>query len=66
MLRDMSNQKYSNTNPFAHERNTNVNFNYVWDENDSNWIPMQYPLEIKVLIHQQQVMEQYRLLFIEH
>ena len=46
MLRDMSNQKYSNTNPFAHERNTNVNFNYVWDENDSNWIPMQYPLEI--------------------
>ena len=35
----MSNQKYPNTNPFAHERNTNVNFNYVWDENDSNWIP---------------------------
>lgn len=35
----MSNKKYPNTRPFAHERNTNVNFNYVWDESDSNWIP---------------------------
>lgn len=35
----MSNKKYPNTKPFAHERNTNVNFNYVWDQNDSNWIP---------------------------
>jgi len=35
----MSNKIYPNTKPFAHERNTNVNFNYVWDKNDSNWIP---------------------------
>ena len=35
----MSNKKYPNTAPFAHERNTNVNFNYVWDESQSNWIP---------------------------
>ena len=35
----MSNKIYPNTAPFAHERNTNVNFNYVWDETTSHWIP---------------------------
>lgn len=35
----MANQIYSDTHPFAHERNTNVNFNYVWDESGSSWIP---------------------------
>lgn len=33
----MSNNIYPNTEPFAHERNTNVNFNYIWD--GSNWVP---------------------------
>lgn len=37
----MTNQIYPNTSPFAHERNTNVNFNYVWDSQASNWIPQQ-------------------------
>jgi hypothetical protein len=36
----MSNKIYPNTKPFAHERNTNVNFNYIWDASDENWIPM--------------------------
>jgi len=36
----MSNKIYPNTKPFAHERNTNVNFNYVWDQQTENWIPM--------------------------
>ena len=35
----MSNKLYPNTAPFAHERNTNVNFNYVWDKTTSHWIP---------------------------
>jgi hypothetical protein len=35
----MSNKIYPNTEPFSQERNTNVNFNYVWDENSGNWIP---------------------------
>lgn len=35
----MSNKIYPNTAPFAHERNTNVNFNYVWDNETSNWVP---------------------------
>ncbi len=35
----MSNKIYPNTAPFAHERNTNVNFNYIWDEATSHWIP---------------------------
>ena len=35
----MSNKIYPNTAPFAHERNTNVNFNYVWDGATSHWIP---------------------------
>lgn len=35
----MSNKIYPNTTPFAHERNTNVNFNYVWDNETSNWVP---------------------------
>jgi len=33
----MSNNVYPNTQPFAHERNVNVNFNYIWDGN--NWVP---------------------------
>lgn len=37
----MSNKKYPNTKPFAHERNTNVNFNYVWDANNQEWLPME-------------------------
>ena len=37
----MANQVYNNTHPFAHERNTNVNFNYVWDEPNAQWIPQQ-------------------------
>lgn len=35
----MSNKIYPNTAPFAHERNTNVNFNYVWDSANANWVP---------------------------
>lgn len=35
----MSNKHYPNTAPFAHERNTNVNFNYVWDQSTEHWIP---------------------------
>lgn len=35
----MSNKHYPNTAPFAHERNTNVNFNYVWDQPTEHWIP---------------------------
>lgn len=35
----MSNKIYPNTAPFAHERNTNVNFNYVWDSDVQNWTP---------------------------
>lgn len=37
----MSNPKYNNTQPFAQERNNNVNFNYVWDQPTLNWIPEQ-------------------------
>ena len=37
----MPNQIYPNTSPFALSRNTNVNFNYVWDSQASNWIPQQ-------------------------
>lgn len=37
----MANQVYSDTHPFAHERNTNVNFNYVWDAPNNQWIPQQ-------------------------
>lgn len=37
----MENPKYNNTEPFAHSRNTNVNFNYVWDQPTQHWIPEQ-------------------------
>lgn len=37
----MENPKYNNTEPFAHSRNTNVNFNYVWDRPSQHWIPEQ-------------------------
>ena len=37
----MKNPKYNNTQPFAQERNNNVNFNYVWDEPTEHWIPEQ-------------------------
>lgn len=37
----MPNPKYNNTQPFAYDRNTNVNFNYVWDEPTQHWIPQQ-------------------------
>lgn len=37
----MSNPKYNNTQPFAQERNHNVNFNYIWDEPTQHWIPQQ-------------------------
>lgn len=35
----MSNQIYDKTHPFAHSRNTNVNFNYVWDASSQYWVP---------------------------
>ena len=35
----MSNQIYEKTHPFAHSRNTNVNFNYVWDASSQYWVP---------------------------
>lgn len=35
----MSNYKFPVTDPFSLSRNTNVNFNYVWDPSDKNWAP---------------------------
>ena len=37
----MENAKYNSTQPFANSRNTNVNFNYVWDAPTQYWVPEQ-------------------------
>lgn len=35
----MSNPVYDSARPFAQERNHNVNFNYIWDSPNSQWVP---------------------------
>lgn len=37
----MPNPIFSSLHPIPYERNSNVNFNYVWDSEASNWFPQQ-------------------------